>query len=231
MLTLEEKDKIIERLTAENAVLRQRVAQLEEQVRELLMRLSMNSSNSSKPPSSGGLRKSTPKSLREKTGCKVGGQHGHKGAGFPLPDKVNSVVPCLPQSCKGCANADFCQVLPQRIVETRSTVDVQTDVKRIDYEQVERSCPLMKGTIRGVFPPWVTSGRQYGPGLLSLVLALTTDGAVSIDRTHILLKALTGLSISTGTISTLIKSFSGNLLPVWEKIRDALLSEDVVNCD
>jgi len=238
MLTDEDKDKIIARLTAENAALRQRVSQLEEQVkrleeqvRELLAKLAMNSSNSSKPPSSDGLKKPAPKSLREKTGRKVGGQHGHKGAGFSLPDKVNSVVPCLPEVCKRCANADFCQVQPQRVVETRSVVDVQIDVKRIDYEQVERSCPLTKERIRGVFPPWVTSGKQYGPGLLSLVMALTTDGAVSIDRTHTLFKAITGLSISTGTIATLIKNFSKDIQPVWEKIRDALLREDVVNCD
>ena len=238
MLTDEDKDKIIARLTAENAALRQRVSQLEEQVkrlekqvRELLAKLAMNSSNSSKPPSSDGLKKPAPKSLREKTGRKVGGQHGHKGAGFPLPDKVNSVVPCLPEVCKRCANADFCQLQPQRVVETRSVVDVQIDVKRIDYEQVERSCPLMKETIQGVFPPWVRSGKQYGPGLLSLVMALTTDGAVSIDRTHTLFKAITGLSISTGTIATLIKNFSKDIQPVWEKIRDALLREDVVNCD
>ena len=54
---------------------------------------------------------------------------------------------------------------------------------------------------------------------------------MSIDRTHTLFKAITGLSISTGTIATLIKNFSKDIQHVWEKIRDALLREDVVNCD
>lgn len=53
-----------ERLTGENAELRARVSQ--------------NSLNSSKPPSSDPFVK--PKSLREKTGRKPGGQHGHKGS-------------------------------------------------------------------------------------------------------------------------------------------------------
>ena len=228
---LEAENAALRRENAELSVLRQKIALLEGQINILIEKLNKNSSNSSKPPSSDGLKKPSPKSLREKTVRKVGGQRGHKGAGFSLPDKVDSVVPCLPEVCKGCANADFCQVQPQRVAETRSVVDVQVEVKRIDYEQVERSCPLMEETLQGVFPPWVTSGKQYGPGLLSLVMALTTDGAVSIDRTHSLLRALTGLSISTGTIARLIKSFSKDILAVWEKIRDALLCSDVVNCD
>lgn len=237
-LTEQEKDKIIEGLRAENAELRRLVAQLQEEIRvlreqnaALLARLSMNSRNSSKPPSSDGPKKPVPQSLREKSGRKVGGQPGHKGAGFSLPEKVNSVVQCLPTVCKMCEKADFCQLQPQRVLETRSVVDVQIDVKRIDYEQVERVCPVMKETLRGVFPAWVKSSKQYGPGLMSLVLALTTDGAVSIERTHLLLKALTKLSVSTGTIARLIKDFSSDILPVWEKIRDALLAEEVVNCD
>lgn len=237
-LTEREKDKIIEQLRAENAELRQLVAQLQEQIRvlqeqnaELLARINMNSSNSSKPPSSDGMKKPAPKSLREKTGRKVGGQPGHKGAGFSLPEKVDSVVQCLPEACKTCERADFCQLQPQKVCETRSVVDVQIDVKRIDYERVERICPVLKEILHGEFPSCVTSSKQYGPGLQSLILALTTDGAVSIDRTHILLKALTNLSISTGTIARLIKKFSENIVPVCENIRDRLMGESVVNCD
>ena len=238
MTEVERLQRRNDELEAENAalkeelsVLRQKIDFLEARIKSLTEMLKKNSSNSSKPPSSDGLKKPATKSLREKTGRKVGGQAGHKGSGFPLPDKVNSVVQCLPEACKMCEKADFCQLRPQRVLKTRSVVDVQIDVKRIDYEQVERVCPVLKETLEGAFPSWVTSSKQYGPGLLSLILALTTDGAVSIDRTHILLKALTDLSISTGTIATLIKKFSGSLAPIWEKIRDTLLAEPVVNCD
>jgi transposase len=67
----------------------------------------LNSSNSSKPPSSDGLGKPPrrTRSTREPSGRPSGGQKGHKGETLlqvAVPDKV---VDHLPPSCPGCGAA------------------------------------------------------------------------------------------------------------------------------
>src|SRR5260370_7703046 len=71
-------DARITTLEAENAALREQVQALAARVLELEARLAKDRHNSSKPPSSDGLKRKT-KSLRQRSGKQPGGQLGHRG--------------------------------------------------------------------------------------------------------------------------------------------------------
>src|SRR5262245_15271895 len=92
-------------LAAAFLAMRQRVDELETRVRDLEARLKLNSTNSSKPPSSDpiGIKRKPP---APPSGRKRGGQPGHRRAQRILvpPQKVRATFDCKPTACRRCGH-------------------------------------------------------------------------------------------------------------------------------
>src|SRR5258708_19329583 len=71
-------------------------------VQSLEDQLSKNSQNSSKPPSSDGLNKPSPKSLRQRSGKPSGGQKGHTGSRLEPVDKPDQKALHPVSACQHC---------------------------------------------------------------------------------------------------------------------------------
>jgi Family of unknown function (DUF6444) len=84
------RDARIEALEAENAELRRRLGQTPR--------------NSNMPPSSQGLDKPAPKSLRGRSGRRAGGQDGHRGRTLRQVDDPDETVRHEPAVCAGCGD-------------------------------------------------------------------------------------------------------------------------------
>ncbi|MBP0989062.1 MAG: hypothetical protein J6S92_12405 [Oscillospiraceae bacterium] len=97
------------------------IQRLENRISELEEQLHKDSHNSSKPPSSDGYEKPSPKSQRKKSDKKAGGQAGHKGHHMALahPDCIERVYPA---HCKHCPHRENCAHL--RVNHTCYAVDV-----------------------------------------------------------------------------------------------------------
>jgi len=191
-------------------------------IKELKEKLGLNSSNSSKPPSSDGYKKPSPKGLRKPSGKKAGGQDGHSGTTLNYMAEPDETVLHEPSACQNCPCHDTC-MNNACVGETRQVIDAVVTVKVTDHQLVViESCPLSGEQQKGEFPDDVKAPVQYGENLQALTVALNTVGAVSVNRTHEILSGVFGIPISTGTISNMVGRCAKGLTEIVETIRQKL---------
>ena len=150
---LEEVNRIqAAKLEAQAAKLEAQVAKLEAQVAiiaGLNGKVAKDSHNSSKPPSTEGLRKR--KSLREPSGRKPGGQKGPPGSTLQRVSHPHQILsPETPRYCDVCGG-DLSEAGVEA-VETRQVIDLaplQWEVTEYRLRKVRCSC----GKLHGAFVP------------------------------------------------------------------------------
>jgi transposase len=197
---------------------------------DLEARLSSNSRNSSKPPSSDGYSKPAPKSRRKPSGKKPGGQKGHEGRGFKLPHEPDSIVHHFPDKCEGCPKAGLC---PSGVVrDTRRVVEMVARVNVEEHRAYSRACIDLPGeTLEGKFPDGVTGTAQYGDFIAAFAAALNVYGMMSVGKIHELLSSVFGIGIAVGTIQKMIDRCAKGAKPAAEVIREAFAKEEVIHVD
>jgi transposase len=89
--------ELLERLAERDAV----IARLQVRIGDLEAQVAASSRNSSKPPSSDGLAKPAPKSLRQSGVRKPGGQPGHPGSRLEQVAAPDQVARHEPSVCGG----------------------------------------------------------------------------------------------------------------------------------
>src|SRR5215510_6881642 len=145
-------------LRAENAALRDQVQALVARVQELEARLAKDSHNSSKPPSSDGLRRK-PKSLREKSGKQRGAQPGHPGHRVSLVAAPDTIYTHRPSRCSSCQHE-----LPLDApswVERRQMSELPPLRLHIsEHRLVHVRCPACGATTAPATPAGVRAPRQ-----------------------------------------------------------------------
>ena len=132
-------------------------------VGELEARLGKNSQNSSKPPSSDGLAKPVPKSLRRASGRKPGKQHGGQGSRLQPRDVPDEVRVHAPNDCRGCG-ADLADA-PVVGTEVRQVFDLPViELIAIEHRAQRRECACGVVT-RAPFQPEAAAPTWYGAGV------------------------------------------------------------------
>lgn len=243
-ITMEFVQQLMEQNSAllkQNAVLTDQVDELAATVRELNQtikelkeQLNKNSNNSSKPPSSDGLKKppvNKNRSLRQKSGKKQGAQIGHDGVNLSVMAEPDHVEHHMHPACNSCPYHDRC-LEKACIRETRHEIDAEVVVNVTAHQLVVvSSCPLHGGERAGDFPSNIKATVQYGKNLQAMVVAFNTVGAVSINRTHEILGSVFNIPLSTGTIRNMVARCADCLTPTYEKIRRIMVNLGLIHCD
>lgn len=217
-------------LKAENGALRAECQGLREEVQSLKEQVSKDSHNSSKPPSSDGLAKPKPKSLRPKSGRPTGGQPGHPGHTLQLVEKPDHMARHTVERCTGCGRALDHQA-PDR-VERRQVFDLPEPRLVVTEHQGEvKTCRC--GCInRAAFPPEATAPVQYGPRVKSAAVYLGEYQLLPFDRLAEIMRDLFACpTFSEGTLANFKTACSRRLEPVDVALRELAAASPVAGFD
>lgn len=224
-----EQAGVIEELRAEIVELKAEVVGLKAEVADLKRQLAGNSRNSSRPPSSDGLGKPAPKSLRERSGRKPGGQSGHGGGHLAKVQVPDEVVRHAPSVCGGCAkDLDDALVVGGQARQVFELPEIRLRV--IEHQAERRRCSCGHET-SGQFPAGVSAPAVYGPRFRALGIYLIARQHLPYDRAAQLLGDWLGAPVSTGTLAAFVARGAEDLQPFLDEIHTQITTAPVAHFD
>src|SRR5664280_2270920 len=222
---------------AESLKMRASMADLSEQlsvalarIEELTARLGMSSRNSSKPPSSDGLAKPAPKSLRAKSGNPPGRPKGQAGVTLEPVEVPDHEFTHEPQACAGCGG-DLAGA-PVVGVEARQVFDLPPIALEVtQHDLVARECSC--GTVTKASPPaGVNAPVQYGSRIAGAGVYLFHGQFLSKGRTAAALGDLFDAPVAPGTVASwtakTAATITDEVIPV---ITDRIAGAEVAHFD
>lgn len=204
------------------APLNARIAELETiveakdaEILRLKSQLGKNSGNSSKPPSSDGLKR-VPNS-REPSERKRGGQKGHKGFGIRLPENLDELV----------KQGHVKKIMVDHTGGAKRywslwKVDIEVVTTYTEHRFAHAADEIAP-------PPRV----EYGDKLKALIIVLSAEGIIALQRISDLFREITGGLVTPcrSTVERTIREFAERLSSELERIKETLLNGQTIHVD
>jgi transposase len=212
------------------AQLQARIVEQDAEIAELKRQLGASSRNSSKSPSSDGLDKPAPKSLRGRSERKPGGQPGREGRTLRQVERPDEVVVHEPGACTGCGGTLTGEDRPAGVLR-RQVFDLPTiTVRVVEHRLVSRRCAC--GTVtQAAAPAGVSAPVQYGPHAAAIAVYLVLGQHLPVARTAGLLAEVFGTPMATGTVAAWTARAAAGLAPFTTAARAALTRAELVHAD
>jgi transposase len=207
---------LVDALRREIAVLREENAALRDEIADLRRQLNKNSSNSSKPPSSDGLKK-PPRiagSTRGKSGKMSGGQAGHKGGTLKQVACPDFTERHEAQACSHCRAGLTAAMVTG--VEKRQVFDLPEPRLEVTEHQASiYRCRHCRRQTRAAFPEGVTAPVQYGLRVRATAIYLNVQQLIPEDRVAQAMSDLFGAGLlCPASLAAWGERMAGRLAPV-----------------
>ena len=206
--------------------------ELEARIKELEARLNKDSHNSSKPPTSDGLKKGRKHGLRHKSGKKSGGQEGHEGHRLELVEDPKHIVVHAVTRCQKCqASLEWVEAEGYKKRQVFDLPEVVT-LEVTEHQAEVKHCPHCGEVSQGEFPEEVSQETQYGPRVRSQMVYFNSYQLVPLERTAEIIADLYQQEVSEGAVLAAVKEVARRVTPVNEKIKAHLTqTEEAVHFD
>jgi transposase len=212
--------------------LESQIKELSERLQALEARLNQNSRNSSKPPSTdfSVKEKPNPKSRREKSGKKPGGQDGHLGTTL---DMVNNPDKVIEHSLSYCEECGFTlESIEVEAYERRQIFDIPPVTLIVtEHKSQIKTCPHCGKLNKAAFPDSIKYPVQYGPNILASAVYCKNYQFIPYDRICEFFNDIMGIKICPATIIKAERECFQNLGEFENVIRDKLKASPVIHCD
>ena len=206
------------------------ILSLKGHIEELKARLKLNSRNSSKPPSSDGYNKPSPKSQRKQSERKSGGQPGHPGSTLKQvdnPDKIETItLECCPDTGVELKESDVVDTIVRQVFDLPEQKLEVTEYRALVYK-----VPGSGAKVRAEFPQGVSAPQQYGFRFQAWRVYLVDHQLIPLGRVSQMCKDLFGYSISEKTIASARERCEANLEEFMEVTAAKLKNAPIVHAD
>lgn len=207
------------------------ILDMQARLQALESRGALHSQNSSQPPSSDGYLKPAPKSLRDKSGRKPGGQNGHPGYTLRPTPSPDDVVTHPLTSCP-CGCGKDLRRLPLVRYERRQVFDLPEIRLAVTEHRAEvKVCPCCAREQVAPFPQGVNAPAQYGPRLKSWLSYWRHQQLLPLDRLAQMCHDLLGHPVSEATIQGVEVELDAALAPFAARLRDLLRQAPLAHFD
>lgn len=221
--SLMDKDTIIKKQAAEIKLLKETIAQLQEEI----ARLKKDSTNSSKPPSSDIVKptKVIHKFVRRR---KQGGQHGHRRfTRQPFePEQVDEIIEYefKAKDAQGLEPLDEWFVIQQIVLPEKM-------YKVIEHKARKYLDPVTDKIYIAPIPDDICKGGLLGADVTTFVAFMKGRCHMSYTTIREFFNELMKLDISRGMLCKVTQKTSKALKPSYDKLADRLPHESQVNVD